>query len=162
MGKKDKYTLPRRGKLLWEHTKLMYKKERCIFCYTYPPHIYILPTCAHTHTHAPLGLNPFKKYESSSYWSIWGSGASDWCVESFSCSEEYAWKPGILLEMLLSCRSFVPHRYAVAQTPANFTSFVGKRGCSSFGFTHTVASCCETMVTEGTAAMETSSIYVHR
>lgn len=42
--------------------------KRCIFCYTYTPHIYILHT--RTHTHAPLGFNPLKKYESSSSWSI--------------------------------------------------------------------------------------------
>lgn len=129
------------------------KPQRCIFCYTYTPHIYIL----HTQTHAPLGFNPLKKYESSSYWSIWGPGAS-WCVESVSCSEENAWKPGIWLEILLSC-SFVPR-------------------CSSDTSMFHV-SCWQTWRLllqlnvhggflfwnhgyRGTAAMETSSIYVHR
>lgn len=51
-----------------ENIQNLCTKKKCIFCYTYTPHIYILHT--RTHTHAPLGFNPFKKYESSSYWSI--------------------------------------------------------------------------------------------
>lgn len=129
------------------------QNHECLFCFRVP-HMLILHTRTHTPTHAPRGFHPLKtKYESSSYWSIWGSGASDWCAESLSCSGEPAWKPGILLEMLC---------WAGAQEPENFTSSAGKGGCFSFSWTHTVASCCETMVTEGTAATETSSIYVHR
>lgn len=139
IGKKDKYTLPRRGKLLWEQRIIEYaelerihqdhqiqllalcrtpreshhvpessvscvQNQKCLFCYR------VHPTCwycthAHTHTptHAPRGFHPLKtKYESSSYWSIWGS---DWCAESFSCSGEAAWKPGILLE--ISCSALL-------------------------------------------------------
>lgn len=46
------------------------KKEAYILLYIYTPHIDTADTHTHTHTHAPRGFNPFKKYESSSYWSI--------------------------------------------------------------------------------------------
>ena len=44
----------------------MYKKKKCIFCYTYTPHIYILHTRAHTHTRThPWDLTHLKSMKAA-------------------------------------------------------------------------------------------------
>lgn len=146
---------PRIPPCAWKRCKLCTKPEVSLLL-SGTPHMLILHTRTHTPTHAPRGFHPLKKKQSRKAAAI---GQSEdltdvlnpsAVVERLPESLEFYWK------------SLVPRCWAGAQAPENFTSSAGKRGCFSFSWTHTVASCCETMVTEGTAAMETSSIYVHR